>query len=175
MHVEIALTADVNRVVGLVNDAYRGSSKKPGWTHETALITGYRTDVATVSAMLDRDDATVLVMKHENNVVACVALELLDNSDWYLSLLAVDPEYQKGGVGKEIMAGAERFAVERGALRIKISVINVREALLAWYERQGYVRTGAVEPFPYDDATVGTPLRSDLALVTLTKTLRPIG
>jgi GNAT superfamily N-acetyltransferase len=175
MHVEIARTADVNRVVGLVNDAYRGSSKKPGWTHETALITGYRTDVATVSAMLDRDDSTVLVMKHENNVVACVALQLLDNSDWYLSLLAVDPDYQKGGVGKGIMAGAERFAVERGALRIKISVINVREALLAWYERQGYVRTGAVEPFPYDDATVGTPLRSDLALVTLTKTLRPIG
>jgi hypothetical protein len=58
---------------------------------------------------------------------------------------------------------------------VKISVLNVREALLAWYERQGYVRTGAVEPFPYDDATVGTPLRSDLALVTLTKTLRPIG
>jgi ribosomal protein S18 acetylase RimI-like enzyme len=175
MHVEIALTADVNRVVGLVNDAYRGSSKKPGWTHETALITGYRTDAATVSAMLDRDDSTVLVMKHEGNVVACVALELLDNSDWYLSLLAVDPEHQKGGLGKQLMAGAERFAVERGALRIKISVINVREALLAWYERQGYVRTGAVEPFPYDDATVGTPLRSDLALITLTKTLRPIG
>jgi GNAT superfamily N-acetyltransferase len=175
MHVDTARPAEVDRIVGLVNDAYRGSSKTPGWTHETALITGYRTDSATVTAMLDADDSTVLVMRHENKVVACVALELLDNSEWYLSLLAVDPEHQKFGVGKAIMAGAERFAVERGALRIKISVINVRAALLAWYERQGYVRTGAVEPFPYDDPTVGTPLRSDLALITLTKTLRPIG
>ena len=32
----------------------------------------------------------------------------------------------------------------------------------------GYTRTGAVEPFP-DDVTVRTPLRNDLALVTLVK------
>ena len=42
--------------------------------------------------------------------------------------------------------------------------------LIAWYERQGYARTGVVEAFP-DDPTVGTPLRKDLALVALTKPL----
>jgi ribosomal protein S18 acetylase RimI-like enzyme len=175
MHVDIARTAEVERIVSLVNDAYRGSSKRPGWTHETALITGQRTDAATVTAMIGQQDSNVLVVRHEGAVVGCVALQRLDDSNWYLSLLAVDPEHQTYGVGKGIMAGAERYAGERGARCMKISVINVREALLAWYERQGYVRTGAVEPFPYDDATVGTPLRNDLALVTLTKTLRPIG
>lgn len=175
MHVDIARTADVERIVTLVNDAYRGSSKTPGWTHETALLAGQRTDAATVTAMLKQADSTILVMRHEGAVVACVALQLLDPGNWYLSMLAVDPEHQKSGVGKGIMAGAERFAVERGALCMKISVINLREPLIAWYERQAYVRTGAVEPFPYDDATVGTPLRADLALVTLAKALRPIG
>ena len=175
MHVDIARTAEVERIVSLVNDAYRGSSKTPGWTHETALITGQRTDVATVTAMIGQEDSNVFVVRHEGGVVACVALQRLDDSNWYLSLLAVDPDHQTYGVGKGIMAGAERYAAERGGRCVKISVINVREALLAWYERQGYVRTGAIEPFPYDDATVGTPLRSDLALVTLTKTLRPIG
>jgi ribosomal protein S18 acetylase RimI-like enzyme len=174
MHVEIARSADLEQIVGLVNDAYRGSSKPPGWTHETALLAGQRIDSAAVSAMIEQVDSTVLVIRHESDVVACVALQRLDNSDWYLSMLAVDPERQAYGVGKAIMAGAEEFARERGAARMKISVINLREALMAWYERQGYVRTGAVEPFPYDDARVGTPLRSDLTLVTLTKTLRPI-
>ena len=47
-------------------------------------------------------------------------------------------------------------------------MINLRTSLIAWYERMGYVRTGTVEPFP-DDATVGTPLRNDLALITLVK------
>ena len=68
-----------------------------------------------------------------------------------------------------MMTGAEKFAHEQGAQRIRISVIEQRESLIAWYERRGYVRTGALEPFPYDDPTVGTPLRDDLALVTLIK------
>lgn len=174
MHVEIARKTDLERIVGLVNDAYRGSSKSPGWTHETALLAGQRIGAAAVRAMIEQADSTVLVIRHESDVVACVSLQRLDNSDWYLSMLAVDPEHQAYGVGKAIMAGAEQFARERGATRMKISVINLREALMAWYERQGYVRTGTVEPFPYDDATVGTPLRSDLVLVTLAKTLRPI-
>lgn len=44
-------------------------------------------------------------------------------------------------------------------------------ALIAWYERRGYRRTGEVGAFPYDDPSVGTPLRDDLALVTLIKPL----
>jgi hypothetical protein len=58
-----------------------------------------------------------------------------------------------------------------GICRCKSSVIGQRESLIAWYERRGYVRTGALEPFPYDDPRVGTPLRDDLALVTLTKSI----
>ena len=95
---------------------------------------------------------------------------MLDDCEWYLSMLAVDPARQSVGAGKTIMAGAEKFARERGAERMKISVVNLRDSLIAWYERQGYARTGAVEAFP-DDPTVGTPLRHDLALLTLTKPL----
>jgi ribosomal protein S18 acetylase RimI-like enzyme len=174
MDVDTARTADVDRIVALVNDAYRGSSKTPGWTHEAALLAGQRTDAATVTATITQECTTVLVSRQGNDIVACVTLQRLDKHDWYLSMLAVDPEHQTHGVGKNIMAGAERYAAERGGRRMKISVVNVREPLIGWYERQGYVRTGANEPFPYDDASVGTPLRRDLALVTLARTLRPI-
>lgn len=171
MHIEIARPADVDRIVALVNDAYRGSAKSPGWTHETELLAGQRVDAASVTASLAQPDSTVLVMKREQHVAGCVALQRLADDTWYLSMLAVDPDHQAGGVGKAIMASAENFALERGGQRMKISVINRREPLIAWYERQGYVRTGVVEAFPYDDASVGTPLRDDLALVILNKRL----
>jgi ribosomal protein S18 acetylase RimI-like enzyme len=167
----IANPADLDRVVTLVNDAYRGSSKTPGWTHETALLAGKRVDSASLRAMIEKGGSTILVMSDDRNLVGCVALQALDQRQWYLSMLAVDPDLQAGGLGKSIMAGAEKFAREHGAQQIKISVINLRAPLIAWYERQGYIRTGAVEPFPYDDATVGTPLRTDLSLITLTKSL----
>ncbi|ANN72681.1 GNAT family N-acetyltransferase [Bordetella bronchialis] len=80
--------------------------------------------------------------------------------------------FQAAGIGKSIMAGAEAFVGERGAASVKISVIDVRDSLIAWYERRGYERTGEIEPFPYDDPSVGVPLRDDLTLITLRKVLR---
>ncbi|MEI9810790.1 MAG: hypothetical protein WDO16_24580 [Bacteroidota bacterium] len=35
-------------------------------------------------------------------------------------------------------------------------MISVRHELTAWYERQGYTKTGITEPFPSDDG-FGTP------------------
>ena len=52
-----------------------------------------------------------------------------------------------------------------------MTVINVRDTLIAWYLRRGYQRTGATEPFPYGNDRVGKPLRPDLAFVVLEKTL----
>jgi hypothetical protein len=43
--------------------------------------------------------------------------------------------------------------------------------LIAWYERRGYRRTRALEAFPYDDDSVGTPLCDDLVFVILEKVL----
>jgi hypothetical protein len=51
-----------------------------------------------------------------------------------------------------------------------MTVVQVRESLIEWYERRGYRRTGDIEPFPYD-ASVGTPLRDDLHFVVLEKDL----
>jgi ribosomal protein S18 acetylase RimI-like enzyme len=166
----IADAADLEHIVKLVNDAYRGSSKTPGWTHESGLLAGQRIDLASLSASIEAG-STILVIRQAGEIAGCVALQPCGLHEWYLSMLAVDPDRQVGGIGKAIMAGAEKFAQDRGAQQIRISVINLRAPLIAWYERIGYTRTGAVEPFP-DDVTVGTPLRGDLALVTLVKPLR---
>jgi hypothetical protein len=52
-----------------------------------------------------------------------------------------------------------------------MTVIRQREMLIAWYERRGYRRRDEIIPFPYDDPSVGTPLRDDLQLVVLEKSL----
>ena len=52
-----------------------------------------------------------------------------------------------------------------------MTVIQLRDRLIAWYERRGYARTGATMPFPYGDARFGEPQRDDLHFVVLAKTL----
>ena len=161
---------DLGHIVELVNQAYRGAAA-PGWTSEIELISGPRIDLGTLTATASGPTIILVAKQADAELLGCVALTPADSGQWYLSMLAVNPATQTGGVGKAIMASAEQFASERGATSVKISVINLREALIAWYERRGYQKTGQTEAFPYHDPSVGTPLRDDLALVTLAKPL----
>ncbi len=96
-------------------------------------------------------------------------LEPLGDDVWYLGSLAVEPGLQNGGLGRELLDAAEGWAAARGARRVRMTVVNVRDALMAWYVRRGYRRTGATRPFPYGDDRFGTPLRHDLCFVVLEK------
>ena len=71
-----------------------------------------------------------------------------------------------------LLATSEAAAKQQGARRMRISVMNVRDALLLqWYERRGYVQTGEMKPFPYGDESVGKPMRDDLSFFILEKEL----
>jgi hypothetical protein len=54
---------------------------------------------------------------------------------------------------------------------MQMTVISVRNDLIAWYERRGYRRTGRTSPFPYGDERFGIPLRDDLQFELLVKPL----
>jgi ribosomal protein S18 acetylase RimI-like enzyme len=86
-------------------------------------------------------------------------------------MLTVRPDLQARQLGRRLLAEAEAYAASRGAQRMRMSVITVRETLIAWYERRGYVRTGETLPFPYGDARFGVPLRDDLFFDVLEKPL----
>jgi ribosomal protein S18 acetylase RimI-like enzyme len=169
----VATHDDLDQVVDLVNQAYRATSSG-GWTTEAGLIEGPRVDRQALVQTIEAGITKILVARDQasGHIQGCVAVRPLENAEWYLSMLAVNPVAQTSGLGKAIMAAAERFAVEGGARSMKISVIEVRETLIAWYERRGYERTGEVAPFPYNDPRVGVPLRDDLTLVTLRKQMR---
>ncbi len=102
-------------------------------------------------------------------MLGCVWPEPLNQDVWYLGSLATDPTRQKGGLGKILLVAAEQWVHERGGKRIRMSVVNVREALNAWYLRRGHRKTGETEPFPYGDDRYGAPLRDDLSFLVLEK------
>ena len=87
-------------------------------------------------------------------------------------MFAVVPTKQGGGVGRAVLAEAERLAVERwSATAMEMTVISRRTDLIAWYERRGYRLTGETRPFPHGDERFGLPRRADLEFAVLTKAL----
>jgi ribosomal protein S18 acetylase RimI-like enzyme len=166
-----ATAADIPAVVALVESAYRGESGLRGWTTESNLLDGQRTDAQDVGEAIARPDSLVLLAEHDGALVACCHLEKQDGAA-YFGMFAVDPARQTGGVGKQVIAHAEQLARTRwGVDRMRMTVIVQREELIAFYERRGYARTGQIKPFPYGDARFGIPRRDDLRFEVLEKPL----
>jgi GNAT superfamily N-acetyltransferase len=101
----------------------------------------------------------------------CVSLQPKSSDTWYLGSLTVAPALQNTGFGRKFLSAAEEYAASRGAQTIEITVVNLRVALISWYERRGYFRTGETRAFPYGDDRFGKPKRPDLEFVVLERHL----
>ncbi|MFD9304338.1 GNAT family N-acetyltransferase [Streptomyces sp. NPDC060048] len=166
-----AVAADVPALVELVESAYRGDSSRAGWTTEADFLDGQRTDAEDVARIVGHPDGMLLVVERDGEIMSCCHLEHRGDHV-YFGMFAVRPGQQGGGLGKQVLAEAERRAREQWAAKeMRMTVINVREELIAYYVRRGYERTGEMSPFPYGDARFGVPLRDDLAFELLVKAL----
>jgi GNAT superfamily N-acetyltransferase len=183
-----ATLADVPVVVALVESAYRGDGSRAGWTTEADLLDGHRTDAADVADCIARARSIVLLAERDGVVVACahVAVDVgggehagvaggIEHEAGYFGMFSVTPTLQRAGIGKRLLAEAERVAREHWQLSVmRMNVFDVRPELIAYYERRGYVRTGITKPFLSSDPRFGVPKRADLRFEVLEKRLVPV-
>ena len=143
MHISPAAASDLPAIADLVNSAYRGDSSRQGWTTEADYLGGQRTDAQILAQDLAaKPEAVLLTLREEAGgpLLGCAWLEPASDGAWYL-----------------------------GAQRIIMTVVQIRDTLIAWYERRGYAPTGETRPFPYDDQRFGEPMRDGLAFIVLAK------
>ena len=166
-----ATPEDVDAIVALVTSAYRGEASRAGWTTEADLLDGNRIDPDVLRADLARPRSRVLLAERDGAPVACAHVADEDGHG-YFGMFAVAPHLQGAGIGDRVLAECEHIARDRWRLpTMRMTVIDVRDTLIAWYERRGYRRTGIHKPFPYGDTRFGIPLRADLRFEVLEKPL----
>jgi GNAT superfamily N-acetyltransferase len=182
----LATPADIGAIVALVESAYRGDVSRKGWTTEADLLDGQRTDPMSVAELLAKPGCSILLGECGaaligadligaaligSDLVACANIERRGDVG-YFGMFSVRPDAQGTGLGRAMLAEAERIArSDWKCTEMHMTVISVRDELIAWYERRGYRRTGIYSPFPYGDERFGIPKRDDLRFELLVKPL----
>lgn len=170
IHFKIALPEDSHQISELVNSAYRGEYSKQGWTTEADYIDGTRTTPELILTMLKTPKAQIeLAFDETNNLIGCVYINRENSKRLYFGMLTTSPLYQGKGLGKEMISHIESIAIKESFNEIKMTVLNVRPELIAFYERRGFKATGEFEKFPDNDPAYGIPKVAGLKLLEFIK------
>lgn len=148
--IEIAQLSDVPALKILLDRSYRGDEAKKGWTHEAFLIDGnVRASEKNVRDTMLQEGSVFLKYMLDGNITGCVNLQKHENK-LYLGMFGVLPDFQGAGIGKTLLHAAEQYAKEVNCSSIYMSVISIRNDLIAWYQKQGYRDTGERKEFHED-------------------------
>jgi ribosomal protein S18 acetylase RimI-like enzyme len=175
-----AVEADVPPLVALIERAYRSPETAGSWVSEAHLLKGPRTSNAEISDLIAQPDSRFLIAARNGRIAGCCLIQRLGTTECtagdigkgsaYFGMFAIDPAIHSTGLGKQILAEAERRVRDLwGASAMVMTVINVRDQLIEYYKRRGYRLTGAAMPFPFTE-TSGEVTR-DFHLVEMKKEL----
>ena len=147
---------DASAIAELINSAYRGDCSRVGWTTEADLLDGLRTTTKEVASIIKRDDAFMLIGVLNDQLIATICCELQSahgRNIAHLGMIAVKPKLQNQGHGATLIQAAEAIALREWRVAgFHMTVISIRSELIAFYERQGFKRTGEFKDFPVNSA-----------------------
>jgi GNAT superfamily N-acetyltransferase len=141
--IRAAVIEDAPAIAALVNAAF---------VMERAFVDRDRTSVEEITRLLGTG-TFVVVDGDGGRLAACMYIEAR-GARAYLGMLAVDPANQKRGLGREMMAAAERQCAALGCTAIDIRIVDRRTELPPFYRRLGFVERGTA---PFDDPLLTRP------------------
>jgi len=149
----IATKMDVEAIVQVTNEAFLADAffKKPEYRE--------RFTQDQIADMLSKEGSAFLVVDDESGGLLAGSIFIewgLEDADaslvGHFSAVSVRKALEKRGLGRLLVQAAESFLIEKAtqgqSVRIEMGVINLREDLFPWYQKQGYVIGDRIEDTP---------------------------
>ena len=123
MHITDVTAADLEAVTTL-------------WA-EAGLTRPWNPPATDLGRALDGTTSTVLGAFHDDRLVGTVMVGHDGHRGW-VYYLAVTVDERGTGLGRRLMAAAEAWLVERGAVKLQLMVRETNTAVTGFYDRLGY-------------------------------------
>ena len=164
-HLEKARYDQSQDISDLVNLTYRGDF---GWTRETHIIRGDRTNRQEIESAMLNPNAYFLVINLPKILASCIYVAK-EKEHAYIGFFSVHPSFQGSGLGKYVLEQAETFVLRNmGIHKFVMFVVSQRRELIEFYQRRGYSRTGRIEGYPLHMG-IGIPRIAGLTIEYLEK------
>lgn len=133
-----ALSSDIDAIVDVTNRAF---------AVEKFFSPVDRTSRGRIEALFAK--GTLLVAVDQSGRIAGSVYVEPRGPVVYIGLLAIEPTWQRRGLGRLLMEASERFGAEAGCTTAELTVVNLRTELPPFYRKLGYHETGTL-PFDRD-------------------------
>ncbi|OTA02862.1 GCN5-related acetyltransferase [Trichoderma parareesei] len=169
-----ATPEDAVQLQQLVQSAFRAEDSRPDWTGNAELASSFKIGVEEILPKIFNPDNVVLMALDENDtLVASIEVAKRDNNTGRLSMIAVDQRFQQNGVGRLLLAYAEDYCRQTwNTTRFSLDALSSRKALIEWYIRRGYRKTGETTPFPRERFS-NLDLPDELCFIEMEKDFSP--
>jgi len=156
MKMTLATENDVDRLMDLIKACVEDMASQGiyQWNEQYPNLQTIRNDVESESThILEGNNGVIAAISmNEEQPPEYRSLSWLDQEGRVLVLhrLAVNPKWQKQGIGGRILDYAENYAVDNGYTSIRLDTYSGNPRALRLYERHQYRRVGKVR-FPGRD------------------------
>jgi len=141
MVIREAKRADIDVLVNLLRNSFRGVAERFGITEENnPMSLAFCTNERIVSDL--EKNLTYYILQEDDQPCGCVALERARPDVCYLMRLAVLPEYRGKGYGKMLVHYIFDLSRASGASRVEIAMISKDRKLKKWYKKLGFIQKG---------------------------------
>lgn len=120
---------------------FGGPLYKQALTLRTNILRKPLNLIYTPYQLEEEKDQVHIVAVADGEVLAVVLLQKLDNKTAKMRQFAVKDKYQGQGIGSELMAFFEDYAIEHGFSRIEL---HARERAVRFYTQFDYEKVGGV-------------------------------
>jgi len=146
----VATLEDASAIRSFIESAFRASDPRTSWTADEKLNQGFTLALSQVESIITKPNSAFIIAETLSSaLVGTIGTFRRPDGLGRLAMLAVDQSLQRAGLGRRVLEKGEEYCrAVLGVKKVGLDALSSRAALIEWYERRGYVRTGERVPFP---------------------------
>ncbi|MBA1336259.1 MAG: GCN5-related N-acetyltransferase [Firmicutes bacterium] len=153
MQITLAFLKDIKNIMGLIKNCIKDMESQGiyQWDEYYPTAEIFEEDIKSGSLYILEDKRNCLgvisINEKQSPEYKKLHWSVEDGKVLVIHRLAVNPECQKQGVGRQLMDFAEKYAAEKGYTSIRLDAYSGNPRALNLYERRGYQKVGQLS-FP---------------------------